>query len=430
MKSFRKFIWIMGIILLVNCTNDQKESQALQVIDIEGSMDNMDVWNLSHFASSLRYVALETKIDNFLTYIQDYLETDKYLILKNLKQLMLFDTDGKFIRQIGNVGRGPGEYQFVMSMGIINDSILTIQSLYDLINLRFDGSVVNQKRNFFRLNNSNDEYFLSWIILEDSLYLGHAPNTTGLIENKALIINQERTIKRVFKNYIQFQRIKTVASGFEDFAHIYPFEKRIFYKEFYNDTLFVLDDDLNLIPKYVFNFGKFKEPTTERAKLPGQGSKMSEFLYAWEVFQTDNYLFISCQFGDHFPAKRLTPRIVNLPDGRSVTVNTNTTMALGVFDKKSRILSFSEPTSSDNTLFTSGLYNDIDGGPRFYPTKQVNDSTMLMWINAEDFLNHISSDDFKNSSPKDPEKKKQLEEFATKVTMFDNPILMYMTFKK
>jgi hypothetical protein len=429
MKSFRKFIWIISILFLANCANDQKESQVLQVIDIEGSMDKMDVWNLSHFASSIRYVALETKVNNFLSYIKDYMEADKYLIISNLKQLMLFDMDGKFIRQIGTIGRGPGEYQFVISMGIINDSILSMQSLYDLINYRIDGSVVNQKRNFFRLNNSNDEYFLSWIILEDSLYFGHLPNTTGLIGNKALIFNQERTIKRTFKNHILFQRDKTVGSGFEDFAHIYPFDKRIFYKEFYNDTMFALDDDLNLIPKYAFNLGKFKEPTSERAKLPSQGSRMSEFLYIWEVFQTNNNLFISCQFGDHFPAKRLTPRIVNLPDGRSVNVTTNTNRALGIFDKNSRILSFSKPTSSDNTLFTSGLYNDIDGGPRFYPTKQINDSTMLMWIKAEDFLNHISSNDFKNARPKDPEKKKQLEELAKKVTMFDNPILMYVTFK-
>jgi len=429
MKTFRKFIWIIGLLLLSNCTLDKKESQALQVVDIEGSMNKMEVWNLSHLASSIRYVALETKIENYISNVHDYREADKYMIITNLKQCMLFDKAGKFIRQIGINGRGPGEYQFVNSVGIINDSILTMQSLYDLINYRIEGSVVNQEKNFFRFSNSNEEYFLSWIILDDSLYFGHLPNTTGLISNKALIFNQERTIKRAFKNYILFQREKTVGSGFEDFAHIYHFEKGIFYKEFYNDTMFILDDDLNLSPKYVFNLGKFKEPTSERAKLPGQGSKMSQFIYIWEVFQIDNYLLISCQFGDHFTAKRLTPRIVNLPDGRSITITTNTSKALGVFDKNFLILSFSEPTSSDNPLFTSGLYNDIDGGPRFYPTKQVNDSTLLMWIKAEDFLNHISSDDFKNSNPKDPEKKKQLKEFANNVTMFDNPILMYVTFK-
>ena len=140
MKSLRKLICIITILLLANCTNKQKKSQTLQVIDIEDSIDKMEVWNLSHFASRIKYIALETKIDNFLSYIQDYIETDKYLIVKNFKQLMLFDMDGRFIRQIGNNGRGPGEYQFVNSMGIINDSILTMQSLYDLINYRIDGS--------------------------------------------------------------------------------------------------------------------------------------------------------------------------------------------------------------------------------------------------------------------------------------------------
>lgn len=429
MKRILKLVWIIGILLLAYCTNDQKRTQALEVLDIEGSIGKMEVWNLSQFASSIRYVTLETKIENYLSYIKDYREVDKNLIIINLKQCLLFDNDGKFVRQIGIPGRGPGEYQFIDRVGVINDSILTIQNLYDLINYRFDGSVVNQQKNFFRLNDSNDEYIQNWIILDDSLYFGHLPNTTGLIDNKALIFNQTRVIKKSYKNYILFKREKTVASGFEDFAHIYPFDKKIYYKEFYNDTMFVLNDDLNLIPKYVFNLGKFAEPTSERAKLPSQDNKMFEFLYIWEVFQTDNNLFISCQFGDHFPAKRLTPRIVNLPDGRSVTLTRNTNRALGVFDKNSRILSFCQPTSSDNTLFTSGFYNDIDGGPRFYPTKQVNDSTMLMWINAEDFLKHISSDDFKNSTPKYPEKKKQLEELAKNVTVFDNPILMYVTFK-
>ena len=64
MNTIRKFIWILGILLLANCSNDQKESQALQVIDIESSMDKMEVWNLSNFASCIEYVALETKVEN------------------------------------------------------------------------------------------------------------------------------------------------------------------------------------------------------------------------------------------------------------------------------------------------------------------------------------------------------------------------------
>lgn len=430
MKTIREFIWIISILLCGTCTNEKEESpEELQVIDIEASMGNMEVINLSSFATKVRYVALETKIDNYLSYVEDYFDVDNNIVITNLRQCMVFDQDGKYITQIGKNGRGPGEYQYVTQVGIINDSILSMQSLYDLINYSTVGSFIEQKKNFFRLNNNNDEYIPTWTILNDSLFFGHMPNTTGLIETKALIFDQQRTIKRTFRNYILFQREKTVASGFENFAHIYPFNNKVFYKEFYNDTMFVLDDDLSLIPKYVFSLGRFKEPISERAKLPGQAMKMSMFLYIWEVFQTDNSLLISCQFGDHFPAKRITPRFINLPDGRTVSVTTNTNRALGVFDKKTRTISFCMPTSTDNVLFTSGLYNDIDGGPRFYPNKQVNDSTMLMWIKAEDFLNHILSDDFKNAIPKNPDKKKQLEELAKKVTSLDNPILMYVTFK-
>ncbi len=47
--------------------------------------------------------------------------------------------------------------------------------------------------------------------------------------------------------------------------------------------MFVLDNELNLFPKYVFNLGKFKEPTSERAKLPGQDKEMNNFINIWEV---------------------------------------------------------------------------------------------------------------------------------------------------
>jgi hypothetical protein len=93
-------------------------------------------------------------------------------------------------------------------------------------------------------------------------------------------------------------------------------------------------------------------------------------------------------------------------------------------------LVFCKPTSTDNPLFASGIYNDIDAGPRFFPKKIVNDSTMVMWIDAKQFKDHIASDDFKNNMPKFPEKKKQLEDLANSLTEFDNPVLMLVTFKK
>jgi len=48
-------------------------------------------------------------------------------------------------------------------------------------------------------------------------------------------------------------------------------------------------------------------------------------------------------------------------------------------------------------IVATGLFNDIDAGPRFYPKKQVNDSVMAMWIEAKQLKDHVASDDFKKA---------------------------------
>jgi hypothetical protein len=113
-----------------------------------------------------------------------------------------------------------------------------------------------------------------------------------------------------------------------------------------------------------------------------------------------------------------------------VPVTINTSHALGIFNKKTEELDFCKPTTTNNPLFTSGLYNDIDGGPRFFPTKQVNDSTMLMWVKANELKDHVASDDFKKTTVKYPEKKKELEKLANSLKETDNPVLMFVTFRK
>lgn len=102
---------------------------------------------------------------------------------------------------------------------------------------------------------------------------------------------------------------------------------------------------------------------------------------------------------------------------------------MGLYNRSDNTLSFSKLTSTANTLFTTGLYNDIDAGPRFYPFKQVNDSTFVMWMTASSFKDHIESIDFKNNNTKFPDKKKSLEELSSKLTDLDELILMYVTIK-
>jgi hypothetical protein len=265
-------------------------------------------------------------------------------------------------------------------------------------------------------------YLANWCLINDSLFFGHIPNKIGHVDYKAVIINKHGNIKHEFKNYISYNNGLGGIGGVETLAHIYRFNKSVFYKELFNDTLFYLNDNYKLIPKYFFNLGKFKMPPSERAKLDVRWNYISVF----DVFQTKNYLLLDCEFGYRFPAKRLTP--FSLAPGIKPSWYT-TTHVLGLYNKKTSELVFSKPSNTDNPLFTTGFYNDIDCGPRFFPKTMANDSTLVMWVTADQLKKHVASDDFKNNVPKYHEKKKQLEELANKLNELDNPVLMFVTFK-
>jgi hypothetical protein len=143
-------------------------------------------------------------------------------------------------------------------------------------------------------------------------------------------------------------------------------------------------------------------------------------------------LFLVCGSEKYFPVKRLTPEIIRLPGLDDYTQWYNSGGVIGVYDKNSKKLVFSVPSITDNHLSGTGLYNDIDGGPKFQLHGMVNDSTMVMKIRFDYLVEHIESDEFNKSMPKYPDKKKKLHELVDSLQMsgFDNPVYMFVTFKK
>jgi len=214
-------------------------------------------------------------------------------------------------------------------------------------------------------------------------------------------------------------------------ANINRFRHNIFFKEYNNDTLFQLDGQYRLIPAYIFNLGKYKEPLTEAGKSWSQRELLS-FINLYNVYQTENFLILDFDFNKYFPAKRLTPETISMPGYKDVTMWINTETVIGIYDKKTGKFIFCEPTRTNNHLFTSGLYNDIDAGPRFMPHKMVNDSSMVMIMRFDHLVGHIESNDFKDNIPKYPDRKERIKYFidSLKTTGFDNPVLMFVTFNQ
>ncbi len=418
------FIWL-PLLIFSTCSRRNIGSDSLVSIDIEANINKMEIVNLSQFTDNIRYLKLENIKGLPLIGLNHIDFLDNLILVDNGNICLLYDTAGYFISKIGSKGRGPGEYPGIINMSFGTQKEIYISYLYDLLEYNIDGSFLKKYPKSLFIN---DEYWLrTWYPIDDSLIFGHIPNSTGQIEYKAIIADKHGNIRCTFKNYNLFNREKEMASGVEGFANFYHFEGSVYYKEIYNDTLFSLNDKYELIPKYIINLGKLQMPVSERAK-PMMGEKYWNYISLWDVFQTESYILMDCHFGSRFPAKRLTPKQSPFPGGGLLWINTN--YVLGIFNKKTGEFAFCKPSDTDNPLFTTGIYNDIDCGPRFFPKTMVNDSTLVMSVRPDQLKEHIANEDFRKGIPRYPEKKKQLEDLANSVSDLDNPILMFVTFKK
>ncbi|MCG6189357.1 hypothetical protein [Maribellus maritimus] len=73
--------------------------------------------------------------------------------------------------------------------------------------------------------------------------------------------------------------------------------------------------------------------------------------------------------------------------------------------------------------------NDYDGGPDFEHVYQKNNE-LIGYVNAMDLMIHVNSAKFRSSTPKHPEKKKELEQLANSLNENDNPVLMLVKLKE
>jgi hypothetical protein len=424
----------LGIIFLsvfLSCSERSGKKNDLRLIDIGGNVKTMHKIYLSQFTKNVWYVPLETNSANPISWTYRFLSdySEEYILDSDGKICLLYDNAGHYLRQIGSQGRGPGEYTGISSVFLKGQKIY-IHDFYtdDIIEFMLDGTFQKRYKSGFTADNRHR--LTDAIMINDSMILGNIENGTGLEAYKALIIDKQGDIYNYYKNYIFFN-LETGVSHAKSPGHAiyYKFGKNLFFKELLNDTLFQLDDQYQLKPLYVFNFGKYKEPVSDRGSSWLQ-IDLSSYINLDHIYQTENFLILECNYNKYFPAKRLTPEIISLPGLKDYTQWYNTKAVLGIYDKRTENLVFSEPTSTDNHLFTTGFYNDLDAGPRFFPGMMVNDSTMVMKIRFDHMTEHVSSDDFKNNTPKLPENKKRLEFLVDSLTNagFDNPVLMFVTF--
>ena len=104
----------IGLLLTACGNNNSMNSGELPVINIEAALQSPQEMSVSDFGDKITYVPLET-LDESLVKLgstSKMIVTDEYILVGELSApLLCFDrATGKFLRKIGSVGQGPGEY--------------------------------------------------------------------------------------------------------------------------------------------------------------------------------------------------------------------------------------------------------------------------------------------------------------------------------
>ena len=138
-----KYICILFILLILFSCN-RSEKQAIRKITIDPVLS--DSAGLSNIASGVEKILLETNDSCLITRVNEIEMSGPYIFINDAgKRILQFDTSGKFIKQIGRQGRGPGEYLNINNIALDSANHLLYAGFFRKIMVfEFSGKYINE----------------------------------------------------------------------------------------------------------------------------------------------------------------------------------------------------------------------------------------------------------------------------------------------
>lgn len=342
---------------------------------------------LTRIADNIIYIPLDNRVK--IRLINDVIMTQHSIFLSSDEGILKFNREGKIVRRIGNKGRGPGEYTYCANFTV--DKLSETVYVKDRDNLI---KVYSKDGTFMRdINLQNTGSGIDLIEFYDSRLFVSYFLQFGESEYNWIITD---TLGKIIRK--QYRSIPYFTSNWLECSRTYNYQGKLFYWNPYNDTVFSISNDCSYKPSFLIGEGKFRLPASDF----DPAEEITHFMLIKSMFETRRFLVLKYSY--------------------------NRKGNITLVDKKNRnsFLTFVE------SFEDGGITNDIDGGVDFQPVSYYAENEqeyMIGFFNPYKLKNHVYSDDFKNIMPKYPEKKKQLEGLAGSLSEYDNPVLMFVTFK-
>ena len=429
---FPKTLILLSLCLLAGCSRAGSDKTAdIAVIDVINNIGKYQDVSVSEMVSEFEYIPLETNencliggvLNMFVTpshiFIHGFEGEGGGMLLPGRSHLYAFGRDGRFISEIGRVGQGPGEYQNISGLFIDDkNQLMYIETFSTLLEYSYDGVF---RRSITKPLSLNESPVNEVMFVRDNLFIGHYPNHRGNELYTFLLFDESGRVIKTFDNHVKFNRTGNGVS-IEGRAML-PFRlsESVYVKEIANDTLFRLNEQDELIPRFVFDLGKYTCSQDKREITIGPQMDQRDYLMisssGTPMIGTPNYIFFDI----------IGFAAANIPLPKEYKEGANYYVLFGIYDivnKQTRLLD----TRRSSQMF--GLINDLDGGFSFWPMCYTSDNELASVLQAYEMKETLTEKYFSNRTIKNPQSHQNLKELLKNLDEYDNPVVVIGKLKK
>jgi hypothetical protein len=425
--------------LTTDCKQRNHEGE-LPAIDVIGNLGTSRQVLMSELIEEVEYIPLETEERCLIARTDHLIVTDTHIFIGGYDHCYAFTREGKFISDIGRVGRGPGEWPWFGKMSVDEKNrLIYLDTSYAIFEYTWDGKFLRTitKSKFPQVYASSsdakrrgDEPVTAYdvVFLRDNLFLGHIFTRTGLEPYKWVIFDDTGSTVKTFDNHIKLDKEPGSNSIFAPWTMVQS--ESAYVKEGINDTIFVLNRRDELIPRYVFDLGRYAFPLDKHLYLRDPYSQESVLITnfrGYMVVLRDKILFaVSVGYSTGLPRQQGVSRQVSVRGFNAMSSDNG--IAYGLYDIDS---GKTDILDRDPVTRKLGLINDIDGGLSFW-SAYYNESRneLVDVLEAYEMKDRLTEEYLAAHPAKDPAAHERLRMLLKNLKETDNPVIVIAKLKK
>lgn len=245
----KKRVYYLSVVLFSLACSSSSQAD-LSTLNLEKALEESSQNRTLKQVKIESVIPLETTEESLFAEVRKIIKSGAYFfILDTEGKLSVFDIRGKFIRNIGKVGQGPGEYMMLTDFSINeNRQEVYINSLQKAVVYDFSG---NFKREF-SLNDNNLQVLTCF---RDKLFYIYPEKTYPDSVKSAPLIYVFDLYGKKQKEFPAYQLRR--GESFPMFNTIASDKDAVYYKEETGQILYAVKDDFTVDSLCVLDFGKY-----------------------------------------------------------------------------------------------------------------------------------------------------------------------------